>query len=48
LRVVGYAKLGGIAGNRGHLQCGSWWNSPIIAIKLDSLNVSMRVVPASR
>ena len=39
LRVVGYANIGGIAGNRGLLQCGSWWNSPIIAIKRDSLNV---------
>ena len=36
---MGYANIGGIAGNRGLLQCGSWWNSPIIAIKRDSLNV---------
>ena len=36
---MGYANIGGIAGNRGLLQCGSWWNSPIIAIKRHSLNV---------
>jgi len=40
---VGCANLGGIAGHRGHLQCGSLWNSPIIATKLDSLNVSSKL-----
>ena len=40
LRVVGYAMLGGIAGNRGLLHAEACGTAPIIATKLDSLNVS--------
>ena len=48
LRVVGYAMLGGIAGNRGLLQCGSLWNSPDYSNQAGFPQCEQRVIRASR